>query len=420
MRLLCQCFGFDLATARPYFYNDPYYPHNQRWGLWLGEGSSRTLVSILTAIPLQMWIGERLVPCMGIAGVATHPQYRRRGYARRLLTTVLNALHAQGVPGAALQAFDFDFYRPLGWEVVGSLMRVRVAPRTLPPFPPDGVRRAIETDYPAIRQLHERQAHPATGRLLRDDLRWSYLLWNFRHKLVYCHSGVLEGYLIYDFVDSGWVLRVREMLWCTERARRVLMGWLATNEEHVRQVEFSGTADELASLQLTGWTQAHRHPEEPFLRWEMMPSFMWRVVHPQNLLQRLFPENPADHAQSFCIAIHDPQIEANSGVYMLDAGTKGWRVIAPRPNPLPVGEREGGESLPSGERRFWLQVDADRQAGLPLVRVDIRTLALLTMGTFSAGELAVRDLLDAPPFLIDTLDQLFPARFPCLRPMDYF
>lgn len=390
MRLLCLGFGFDLATARPYFYGDPYYPHNQRWGLWVGEGTSRTLVSILTVVPLQMWIGEQLVPCVGIAGVVTHPQHRRRGYARRLLTAVLNALHAQGVPGAALQAFDLDFYRPLGWEVVGSLMRLRVAPMSLPLFPSDGVRRALEADYPAIRQLYEQQARPATGRLQRDELRWSYLLWNFRHKLVYCNGGVLEGYLIYDFTESGWVLRVRELLWRTERARRALIGWLAANEEHVRQVEFSGAPDELARLQLSGWTLTHRSPEEPFLRWELMPGFMWRVVNPLHLLQTLLVECSVDKAQPFCLAIRDPQIEANTGVYTLHVGVRGWRV------------------------------ERGAQEGLPLVRLDMRTLALLTMGTFSAGELVARELLDAPPALIDTLDELFPARSPCLRPMDYF
>lgn len=390
LRLLCQCFGFDLATARPYFYNDPYYPHNQRWGLWVGEGTSRTLVSILTVVPLQMWIGEQLVPCAGIAGVATHPQYRRRGYARQLLTAVLNALHAQGIPGAALQAFDLDFYRPLGWEVVGTLMRVRLAPLALPPFAPDGVRRALETDYPAIRQLYEQQMRPATGRLQRDELRWRYLLWNFRYKLVYCYGGTLEGYLIYDFTEAGWVLRVRELLWCTERARRALIGWLASNEEHVRQIEFSGTPDELARLQLTGWASSHRDPEEPFLRWELMPGFMWRVTHPLSLMQTLFRARPTEKGLSFCVAIRDPQIEANSGVYTVEAGVDGWRVER--------GVREG----------------------LPCVALEMRTLALLTMGAFSAGELAARELLNAPPSLIDMLDSLFPARSPCLRPMDYF
>jgi predicted acetyltransferase len=397
LRLLCTGFGFDLATARPYFYDDPYYPHNQRWGLWVGEGASRTLVSILTAIPLQIWIdggvghaAPLLLHCMGIAGVTTHPQHRRRGYARQLLTSVLNALQAQGVAGAVLQAFDFDFYRPLGWELVGQLTRVRIAPLLLPPFPPTGVRRAYESDHPAIRQLYESQVSPSTGRLLRDELRWRYLLWNFRHKLIYCHDGVLEGYLIYDFTEAGWVLRVRELLWRTERARRALIGWLASNEEHVRHIEFSGTPDDLARLQLTGWTLTHRNPEEPLLRWEVMPNLMWRVVHPQQLLQTLLASAPTDGMRSFCLALQDPQIEANTGIYTLLATAEGWRV------------------------------QLGRAQELPILHIDRRTLALMTIGSFSAGELVARELLNAPPELLETLERLFPARQPCLRPIDYF
>jgi predicted acetyltransferase len=395
LRLLCMGFGFDLSTARPYFYEDPYYPHNQRWGLWVGEGRSRTLVSILTAIPLQMWVGEQLIPFMGIAGVTTHPQYRRRGYARQLLTVVLNALHAQGVPGAALQAFDFGFYRPLGWEVVGTLLRVRLTPMQLPPFPPVGVRRAVEADYPAMRQLYEqhaRSAHQksAAGRLQRDELRWSYLLWNFRHKLVYVEGDTVQGYLIYDFTEAGWVLRTREMVWRTEQARRALLGWLATNEEHVRHIEFSGTPDELAQLQLTGWRLSQSNPDEALLRWELMLGFMWRVVQPLHLLQLLLSSCSAEDGQSFCLALNDPQIEANTGVYTVLASKDGW------------------------------QVERGVREGFPTIKMGMRTLAMLTMGTFSVSELVARELLTVPPALLDTLEQLFPLRSPCLRPMDYF
>ena len=395
LRLLCTGFGFDLPTARPYFYDDPYYPHNQRWGLWVGEGRSRTLVSILTAIPLQMWVGEQLIPFMGIAGVTTHPQYRRRGYARQLLTMVLNALHAQGVPGAALQAFDFGFYRPLGWEVVGTLMRVRLTPMQLPPFPHAGVRRAVEADYPAMQQLYEQHARLAhqtssAGRLLRDELRWRYLLWNFRHKLVYAEGGSVQGYLIYDFTEAGWVLRVREMVWHTESARRALLGWLATNEEHVRHIEFSGTPDELAHLQLTGWRLSQNNPDDALLRWELLPGFMWRVVHPLHLLQLLLSPCLAAGGQPFCLALSDSQIEANTGVYTVLASKDGW------------------------------QVERGVREELPLIKMGMRTLALLTMGTFSVGELVARELLTAPPELLDTLERLFPARSPCLRPIDYF
>ena len=78
LRVLCAGFGLDISSAQRFFYDDPYFEVNQRWGLWLHERGSQTLVSILTAIPLTMWIGERPVPFYGVAGVATLPEYRRR------------------------------------------------------------------------------------------------------------------------------------------------------------------------------------------------------------------------------------------------------------------------------------------------------------------------------------------------------
>jgi hypothetical protein len=36
LRLLCAGFGFDLPTARPYFYDDPYYPPQSAVGVMGG------------------------------------------------------------------------------------------------------------------------------------------------------------------------------------------------------------------------------------------------------------------------------------------------------------------------------------------------------------------------------------------------
>jgi GNAT superfamily N-acetyltransferase len=114
LRVLCAGFGLEISSARRFFYDDPYFEVNQRWGLWLNERGNQTLVSILTAIPLAIWIGERPVPFYGVAGVATLPEYRRRGFAAELLRQSLQSLYQEGAPLAILQAFNHEFYRKLG------------------------------------------------------------------------------------------------------------------------------------------------------------------------------------------------------------------------------------------------------------------------------------------------------------------
>ena len=134
LRVICAGFNLDTRTARRFFYDDPYFEVNQRWGLWLRHWSDWRLVSVLTAVPLTIRIGSRAVPCYGISGVTTLPEYRRRGLASALLRAVVDALRAEGAPLAILQAFDHKFYRKHGWETVGYLPQVRLAPAQLPRY----------------------------------------------------------------------------------------------------------------------------------------------------------------------------------------------------------------------------------------------------------------------------------------------
>lgn len=389
LHIICQSFNVDLPTARPYFYDDPYYPHNQRWGLWVEEGGRRRLASVLTAVPLQMWIGERVMPFMGIAGVATHPAYRHRGYATQLLKHVAEALREQAVPVAVLQAFDHSFYRRLGWETVGTLVRLRIEPSRLPAYPVGGVRRAEFADYEALIALHRQLAPHKTGMLVRNDLRWDYLLWNFRNKWVFEHGGAIEGYLVHDYLEGGWVLRVREFLWRTERARRALVGWLARNGDHVRQIEFAGTLSELQALGIISLSERHSQPEEPLARYELLAGFMARLLHLERLLQILLNDQPAP---------------------------EGLHLLSLRVQDRFRGATEFFELSESEGRLRVLRTEASREG----IRLPVEALTQMVFGALPAAEIVLQRRLSIPEETMRLLEALFPPREPCLRPMDFF
>ncbi len=389
LRVVCNAFGVDLTSIRTHFYEDPYYHSNQRWGLWVEEGGHSRLVSVLTSVPLELRVGERVVPCAGIAGVGTLASYRRRGYAGQLLTTLVRALFDEGVPLAILQAFHHGFYRRFGWETVGTLGRVRVAPSQMTPFPSSGVRRASSSDYPAIRRLHAQYGTTKTGTLVRNDLRWDYLFWNFRNKWVYEHEGQIEGYLFYDFLEGGLILRVREILWSSERARCALLGWLARNEERVRQVEFNGTLDELLQLRLNPLASAQDDPEKPILQYEVLPGFMARVLDPFRLLSALLEDLPLPQGfQPFSLTVLDPLLGTQPPIALLARGDA-------------ISVVRGTVVEPS-------------------LAIRAETLAQLALGAMEPRELFQRDKHGFPPELHPTLESLFPFRNPCLRPIDFF
>lgn len=390
LRVLCSGFGLDISSARRFFYDDPYFEVNQRWGLWLHEDAQPTLVSILTAIPLTIRIGARYVDCFGIAGVATLPDYRRRGFAAELLKRVLRRLYAERAPLAILQAFNHEFYRKLGWETVGAAAQARFSPKQLPRYPAPPLRRAQPHEYETVINLHAHYGVQRTGSLLRDERRWDYLFWNLPNLWLYEHVGQIEGYLFYDFLDSGWTLRVREMLWSSERARRAILSWLASNGESVQQVEVQLPLSDLAGLQILGWNAPPTEPTEPFYTVQVLPNFMARPVHAPTLLQTLWQGTPVpDGFTPFNLRVRDRVITAREDV---------------------IGVCAAGDAVQAGEPL----PDAPRITLAPT------TLALLVFGTLSAPELYARRLLHASENLLPTLDALFPERQPCLTPIDYF
>ena len=389
LQTLCAGFSLDMRTARRFFYDDPYYEVNQRWGLWLRHWSEWKLVSILTAVPLTIRIGARAVPCYGISGVTTLPEYRRRGLASALLRAVVDALRAEGAPLAILQAFDHKFYRKHGWETVGYLPQVRLAPAQLPRYSAPPLRRAYPDDHEAVMHLYDEYGMRPTGSLVRDERRWEYLFWNLPNLWVADAQDGIEGYLFYDFVDSGWTLRVRELLWRTERARRAIIGWLAANEESVKAIEFNLPLEAWQRLGVSGWQSPPSDPHTPVYTIQVLPQLMARPVSCRALLETLLAETPApDGFQPFTLAVRN-------------------------------GNSSDGETLSLTVQGGALVV-GNAQPNLFTLTLTPQTLALLAFGTFSVPELHARRMLHAPDAVLHALEMLFPERHPALTPIDYF
>lgn len=392
--LLCAGFQLDPALARQSFYDDPQYPVNERWGLWTGEPKPENLVSILTITPTPMHTGQCVVSTAGIAGVTTKPEKRRRGYASHLLTQVLQSLPGHGYLAAALIPFDHHFYRQIGWETVGTLFRWRVPVRQLPRYSELAhLRRFEKADIPVLQRLYATYAHLHAGRIARDELRWQYVLWNNRRKWVWQNGEQAEGYLIYDVMENGEVLRPREAYWETEVARRGIIGWIAQNLEGVRIVEFTGTPYDLQRWRINVQDRVHRSPEIPLAQWETMPGLMWRVVNAQGILEQILSEMERKQykfcEQAFTFHIRDDQCRWNQTPLTLYLKGDEWRL-------------EEGITV--------------KQA----VKTDIHVFSMLVMGAVSPSEAWVRHWLKSSESLLPTLEQLFPQREVCLQLIDYF
>jgi predicted acetyltransferase len=116
----------------------------------------------------QLWGGRR-VPMGGIASVAVHPDGRGRGLAAELMRGLLPLMRDAGQSISALFPTGVGVYRPVGWEIVGSLDDTRIATRDLRPrHLPTHVRTrsARPSDTAAIKSLYD--ALRVNGLLSRD------------------------------------------------------------------------------------------------------------------------------------------------------------------------------------------------------------------------------------------------------------
>ena len=87
-------------------------------GLFVSEDERREkLVSMLCFEALLMRVSkEKTARVAFVAGVCTFPEYRRRGYVRRLISELEARLIPLGTEAMLLQPFDFAFYEKLGFR----------------------------------------------------------------------------------------------------------------------------------------------------------------------------------------------------------------------------------------------------------------------------------------------------------------
>lgn len=177
LEVLCVVFGLDHERARSVFFSEPLYPSRGKWALFV-DGDMR---SILTTTPLEFGFG----PAIGIAGVATLPGDRGRGYARRLMEAAMDDAEGRGVPTTLLFAHDPRLYDDLDFRTVDTVVRGRLRV--------DFSEGGDPVDSEEIRPIYDAWAAADPARLRRDDLRWIAWNWTLR-----CTERIGDGYIVQD------------------------------------------------------------------------------------------------------------------------------------------------------------------------------------------------------------------------------
>lgn len=324
----------------------------------------------------EQLFGGRPVPMGGIAMVAVHPAGRGRGTARALMTEAVRRMRAAGQPVSTLFPTAPGIYRPLGWEVVGTLDETPLPTVELRRAGDPGrvtTRAATPEDVPAIARLYAQRSRTGNGLLTREGPEFPDGAEGvLEHDLVVLAEldGELVGYLSYTR-GTGYVSaeqRVEELVVTRADAAAALLRMLGSWDSVAPTTVWRGPTDELA-LQLPVVLPPPRRAQPWMLRINDAPAAVaargWS----------------GDAEAAF--RLEDPLVPEHA---------RSWRLVV----------RDGSGRLEPVE-----------QPDLP--RLHVRGLALLYAGAGSTAVAVRAGLLDRP---LPALDVAFGGQPP--RILDYF
>lgn len=139
--------------------------------------SEHQLAAAASIIRMGMYFGGRSVPCAGIAGVATAPEFRGHGVATKLMREIVRELSEARVPLSALYPATMELYRKAGYGLGGSRVVWEIDPKDIGlRFRTHDMVPADRDDEPEFRRLYAIHAAGAAGHLDRADYQWRRIL----------------------------------------------------------------------------------------------------------------------------------------------------------------------------------------------------------------------------------------------------
>jgi predicted acetyltransferase len=341
------------------------------------DGEVRATAAVL---PMEVCLERRAVPMGGIAAVATHAAYRRRGYAGELMQAAFRGMRERNVHLSMLHPFAHSYYRRYGWELASETINYDLNPTELPTSPAQKrVRAYRDKDLPQMMALLEEEAskHPLFVR--RGEGRWRQIFTREEQEaVVYEVEGCVKGYLLYKQAEGDSLPRtlvLSELVATMPEARKALISFAAAFDPAAFAVKYSVPRGE----------PLHPHLPNSFVDTRISSGFMLRLVSVEGALRLLACRSHVLGAP-LVLEVEDDVIAENAGKYVI-----------------------GGD----GTIR-----DAEAEERVAL---DVRQLAQLYAGYLSTRQLAHQGKLRPNSAkALELLERFFPPSDPYVSPPDDF
>ncbi|WP_223702401.1 GNAT family N-acetyltransferase [Sutcliffiella deserti] len=268
----------------------------------------KQLAAKLHLITFNVFIGHKKWKMGGIAGVATYPEYRRKGYVKDLMQHSLEHMKREGCHVSMLHPFKISFYRKYGWELLTNRLKCTMAKSDL--VKQDSVagtiNRTIENHpYKDLNEIYTQYASRYAGMLVRENAWWETIGSDLVASIYYDEKKLPLGYLLYSIKDSK--MGVEEFVALNGEARRGLWNFICQHDSMVDTVEISLHEKDPLIYSL----------EEPNIKSELSPYFMVRIVDAEKFLQEYDFE---EYGEEVTIQVTDTNAPWNEQTFSIRNG----------------------------------------------------------------------------------------------------
>ncbi|MFC4619040.1 enhanced intracellular survival protein Eis [Camelliibacillus cellulosilyticus] len=335
------------------------------------------LAAKLHLLSFEVFLGAEKVKMGGVAGVATYPEFRRRGYVKELLKHAFIYMKNHGVCISMLHPFSVAFYRKFGYELLCQQRKSTLTKSDLNIAQIAGgriKRYNKENHSDDVERVYQQFAARHPGMLVRDRDFWLDFVYDddWIAAVYYNTSHVPRGYILYNIKDSK--MKVEEFVPLDQDARQGLWHFICQHDSMVKEVVMVTPEQEPFFFTLA----------EPGVKTKIKPYGMVRIVDVLPFFKQ-YPFNWGSEGEGVFLHISDP--------------FAAWNNLSLR--------------LKDGEVKIVNHDAVDKGISL-----DINALSTALFGYKRPAELYDIGRISGPKTSIETFDGLIPNNKPFLY--DYF
>lgn len=271
--------------------------------------NEQELAAKLHILPLKVFIAGKEWLMGGIAGVATYPEFRRKGYVKELLIESLKVMKEKKQVVSFLHPFDISFYRKFGWEMIADIKNMTVSKNDLRRLKASNghiSRFKKEGHLVEIEEVYTKFAKAFSGTLVRDQYWWiNHVYSNLTAAVYFNDSKEAEGYILYSVKNQQ--MEVHEFVSLNQEAKKNLWNFICQHDSMVEKVKFYLPAHDHLNYLLS-------QPKQDISSY---PYFMGRIVDVESFLKD-YPI--AQTTGKVFLHVNDEFAPWNTATYLLNEG----------------------------------------------------------------------------------------------------